>query len=268
VIDYIFTSLYQAAQGIERLLKISIELLVYGDENYNREKVNKLLYGHNHSAMVGYLTNAGRLSLKVREKHLIDLLSKFYNSARYNRYSYSTDNTLELKLIREFAKEVKNDNYDEAVKHMYGKSLGKVSRTLYELISQLSRENGIFVYELNSDSVATFVFFNHCKDDLYMLLKNIEQSKRELLWFLIRKGGELPLKDAGKEFEELPFDDMELQDYMHELVCNENSGGNIYDFVSSAYDEMADQDREKWKDRMYFVGMIGNRYVIFGGEDE
>lgn len=44
VIDYIFTSLYQAAQGIERLLKISIELIFYGNERHDKEKVNKLLY--------------------------------------------------------------------------------------------------------------------------------------------------------------------------------------------------------------------------------
>ena len=40
VVDYLFTSLYQASQGIERLLKISIELLVYG-QKYDKEKVEK-----------------------------------------------------------------------------------------------------------------------------------------------------------------------------------------------------------------------------------
>ncbi|MBV4440443.1 hypothetical protein [Clostridium tyrobutyricum] len=268
VIDYIFTSLYQAAQGIERLLKISIELLIYGEEKYDKEKVNKLLYGHSHSAMVDYLTNEKRLELKAREKYLVELLSKFYNSARYHRYSYSEDDLLEIKLIREFAKDVKDKNYDDAVKHMYGKSIGRISRALYTMISQLSREHGIFVYELNSDSVATFVFFSGYQEDLYSILKQIEQSKRELLWFLIRKGGELPLKEVGKEYEELPFDDMRLQDYLQELVCNENSGEKIYEFVSDEYDEMVAEDKEKWKKRLEFIEVIGNTNIIFGEEDE
>lgn len=221
VIDYIFTSLYQAAQGIERLLKISIELL-----------------------------------------------SKFYNVGRYHRYSYSKDNLLELRFISEFAKNIKDENYDAGVKHMYGKSIGRISRTLYGLIEQLSHEHQIFVYELNSDSVANFVFNSYYQEDLYSILKQIEQSKRELLWFLIRKGYEFPLKEIGNEYEELPFDDIGLGDYLCELVCNKNSGKRIYEFVSEQYDEMVAEDKEKWKKRLGFVEMIGNTNIIFGGEDE
>lgn len=268
VIDYIFTSLYQASQGIERLLKISIELLVYGNEKYNKEKVNELLYGHNHSAMVDYLTNEKRLKLKAREKHLVELLSKFYKLARYNRYSYSKDTLLELNIIREFTKDLKGKNYDDAVKHMYGKSIGKISRALYELISQLSFQHKIFVYELNSNSVARFVFLSYYQEDLYSILKHIEQSKRELLWFLIRKGDELGLKEVGKEYEELPFDDMGLQDYLYELVCNENSGEKIYEFVSDEYDEMVAENKEKWKKRIEFVDLIGNTNIIWEDDDE
>lgn len=268
IIDYIFTSLYQAAQGIERLLKISIELLVYGNEKYNKEKVNKLLYGHSHSAMVDYLTNEKRLELKAREKYLVELLSKFYNSGRYHRYSYNKDNLLELKIIREFAKNVKDENYDDDVKHMYGKSIGKISRALYSLIKQLSWEHQMFVYELNPGSVANFVFSSYYQEDLYLILKQIEQSKRELLWYLIKKGEELLLKKIGEEYEEIPFDDMGLEECLHELVCNENSGEKIYEFVSEQYDEMVADDKEKWKKRLEFIGIIGNRNIIFEEDEE
>lgn len=268
VIDYIFTSLYQASQGIERLLKISIELLVYGKEIYDKEKVNELLYGHNYMAMVDYLTNEKKLVLKSREKHLVELLSKFYNSCRYHRYSYSNDNLLELTLIREFAKDIKDVNYNEDFKHMYGKMLGRVSRKLYILISELSFEHNIFIYELNYNSVAKFVFFDYYQEDLYCILKQIEHSKRELLWFLIRKGSELPLNEIGKEFEELQFDNMELEDYLYELVCNENSGEKIYEFVSNEYDEIVSEDKEKWKNRLEFIDLIGNRNIIYFGDGD
>lgn len=267
VVDYIFTSLYQAAQGIERLLKISIELLVYGDEKYNKEKVNKLLYGHNHSAMVDYLTSENRLKLKTREKYLVELFSKFYNLGRYHRYSYNKDNSLELKIIREFAQDVKDENYDEDVKRRYGKSIGIISRELYSLIRQLSYEHQIFVYELNSESVANFVFNSYYQENLYSILKEIENSKRELLWFLIKKSDEFALKEIGKEYEELPFYDIGLENYLHELVCNENSGAKIHDFVSEIYDEMIAEDKGKWKERLEFIDIIGNRNIVFGEDD-
>ena len=111
-------------------------------------------------------------------------------------------------------------------------------------------------------------FFSGYQEDLYSILKQIEQSKRELLWFLIRKGGELPLKEVGKEYEELPFDDMGLQDYLQELVCNENSGEKIYEFVSNEYDEMVAEDKGKWKNRLEFIDAIGNTNIIFEEEDE
>ncbi|MBR9649490.1 hypothetical protein [Clostridium tyrobutyricum] len=78
----------------------------------------------------------------------------------------------------------------------------------------------------------------------------------------------MPLKEVGKEYEELPFDDMRLQDYLQELVCNENSGEKIYEFVSDEYDEMVAEDKEKWKKRLEFIEVIGNTNIIFGEEDE
>lgn len=116
------------------------------------------MYSHSHVAMADYLTNKGRLNLKSKERHLIEILSRFYNCARYNRYSYSENNLLEVELIQEFTKSIKSENYAHEAKHMYGKSIGKISRTLYNLIRQLAFENKIFTYELNSDSVSAFVF--------------------------------------------------------------------------------------------------------------
>lgn len=261
IIDYIFTSLYQAAQGIERLLKISIEIFIYRNEKYNKQKVDKLLYGHSHIEMVNYLINEKKLHLESRELELLELLTKFYKFARYNRYSYSEDNLLELTLMRNFGKNIKSENYDDIIKHMYGESLGKISRALYSLILQLSNEQKIFVYELNSNSVARFVFLEYYKEDLYSILKDIELSKKELIWFLIRKNKNFAIKEIDKEFKELPFDDMGLKLYLNELLCNENSGESIYDFVFNEYSEMIEEgnteDIENLEKRKEFIKYIG-----------
>lgn len=54
--EYIFTSMYQAAQGIERLLKIIIELILYRKDDSNNQNVRELLLGHNHPAMFKYIS--------------------------------------------------------------------------------------------------------------------------------------------------------------------------------------------------------------------
>ena len=62
--DYIFTSLYQAAQGIERLLKVILELIAYRDkESAEKAKIDELLYGHNHSAMYDFIADHMNINL-------------------------------------------------------------------------------------------------------------------------------------------------------------------------------------------------------------
>ncbi|MDE5946105.1 MAG: hypothetical protein K2G63_02170, partial [Oscillospiraceae bacterium] len=96
--------------------------------------------------------------------------------------------------------------------------------------------------------------------------KEIENSKRELLWYALKKGKDLAITQVGKEIEALPFDDMGVQTFLEELICNTNSGSLIYDFVSNEYDEQVAENKEKWKKRLDFIEMIGNANVYL--EDE
>jgi len=88
-----------------------------------------------------------------------------------------------------------------------------------------------------------------------------------LLWYALTQGKELGITTAGQKIEALPFEDAGLQQVFEELICNRNSGGSIYDFVSSQYDEQVDEDKKKWKERLEFIGLIGNPHVYWG-EDE
>ena len=159
-------------------------------------------------------------------------------------------------------KEVEED-FDNRIKHRYGKIIGNISHILYDAILKMSLKLNIYVYELNSDSVARFVLNNYYKDDLYGILKEIENSKKELLWYALKKGKDMAITKVGKEVEVLPFDDMGVQMFLEELICNMNSGSLIYDFVSDEYDEQVDEDKGKWKERLQFMELIGNANVYF-----
>ncbi len=115
--EYIFTSLYQAAQGVERLLKVILELLMYGmEETPEKEKIKKLLMGHNHSAMLDYVKEKENIKIKVLTKKLLHTLSDFYNSARYHRYKDDSTDVLELELIQDFGKDLGSNNFNKEIK--------------------------------------------------------------------------------------------------------------------------------------------------------
>lgn len=154
--DYLFTSLYQASQGIERLFKILIELMYYENTSYDRQKVDELLLSHNHEGMYQFINGQINLKFGKNENKLVELISRFYNEARYNRFSYSKDDIMELSLLQEFGSDIKEDNFDKDIKHRYGKAIGGISHKLYKAISDMSSKLNIYVYELNCNSVASF----------------------------------------------------------------------------------------------------------------
>lgn len=264
IIDYLFTSLYQVAQGVERLFKVLIQLMNYDNSSYDKKKVDDLLLSHNHIGMYEFIDKQQKLSFGRNEKKLLELISKFYNKARYNRFRYSEDNIMELKLLQEFGNDIQEDEFNERIKHKYGKTIGKISHKLYNLIYKISIKLNIYVYELNHDSVATYVLLDYYNDDLYGILKEIENSKRELLWYALKKGNDMGITEVGKEIEMLPFEIMRgIQDFFEELICNMNSGRLIHDFVSAEYDEQVTEDKEKWKERLKFIEVIGNKNIHF-----
>lgn len=267
VVDYLFTSLYQAAQGIERLFKILIELMYYDDNSYDERKINELLLSHNHVGMYDFVNKKEKLSFGKNEKKFLECISRFYNEGRYNRFRYNEDNLMELKLLQDFGTDIKEGEFDDRVKHQYSKAIGHISHTLYDVISKISIKLNIYVYELNSDSVANFVLRKYYKDDLYEILKEIENSKRELLWYVLKKGKNFSITQAGEKIESLPFDYMDMQMFLKELICNTNSGELIYNFVSNEYDEQVAEDKDKWKERLKFIEIIGNTNVYLE-EDE
>lgn len=248
IVDYLFTSLYQASQGIERLFKILIQLIEYEMNLDDKKRIEELLLSHNHIGMYQFISEYQDLKFNENENKFITLISNFYNKIRYHRFRYSENNIPELKLLQNFGNNIKEENFNEEIKHKYGKSLGKISHSLYECISKISRKLNIFVEELYSFSVAKFVFWKNIKNfDLYEILKEIEISKKELIWYLLNI--DVP---KNKNINILPFESSDEEYYIKELIYNKNACEGIYSFVSEIYDQLIDEDKKKWKKRLDF----------------
>ena len=209
------------------------------------------------------------MKLKPNGRKLLNALTTFYSKARYHRYSYSNDNKLELKILRDFGSDVAKENFNDAVKHLYGKAIGQTSHIFYKHIIKLSHKLNIFAYEINSRSVASFALNSYYGDDLYDLLKRIELSKKELLWYLIQKGSELPTAKFSNELPVLSFEQCDVPEFLNDLIINEYSSSMLYDFVSDAYDELVEEDKAKWKERIKASDvLIGNTDVYFEEFDD
>ena len=248
IVDYLFTSLYQASQGIERLFKILIQLIEYDMNLDDKKRIEDLLLSHNHIGMYQFISEYQKLNFNENENKFIKLISDFYNKIRYHRFRYSENNIPELKLLQDFGNNITDENFNEKIKHKYGKTLGKISFLLYKYISEVSGKLNIFLTELNSSSVARLVFWNDIKNyDLYEVLKKIEISKKELIWYLLNM--KIP---KNKDIEVLPFDPYDIEDYIKELIFNKITYESVYEFVSEIYDEKFEEDKEKWKKRLEF----------------
>lgn len=262
IVDYIFTSFYQAAQGIERLLKILVELIAYIDKNVDKRKTDNLLHGHNHIALADYLAKKDVIKFDSPCRKLLQILTKFYNVARYNRYIDTADDKLELALLQELGKPLKEEGFNEEFKKLYGKLLGKISRTSYKAINELSYKIGIFVYELNACSVACIVFWDSYQENLYKSLLEMNSAKMEMLWYLIYNGEQVREKYHQVNITPLSFDGSEINEFISGMINGDWFETDIQSFVEEEYCELQNKGKNKVKSRLDFFNYLFSRNGI------
>ncbi len=266
----LFLTLYQASQGIERLQKIVAQLLVYKKKSSSieREQVDKLLYSHKHFILHNWITKERKTdNISKKSINLLNILQKFYNEARYSRYSASYDKQPELTLFKEFSKSCNKDNLDVDVKHEYGKSIYELSAFYYDLIRELAHELKIFVYELYSQSAAQIVFCSSDTKDLFEDLNRFNKAKKELIYWLQIKGTTILPSDIELHIEPLDFDSAVIDEYVNELIKNKNSSFELFDQVSYFYDVLVQEDKKLWLQRIDLIEqLIGNSNIFY--EDE
>jgi len=97
----LFTFLYYVSVGIERLQKIIILLESEVVTQEDVDELEKSLITHSHSELQNRIVG---VQLNSRENAFLNLLTKYYKSARYHRFNLSQSNfELDLALISDFA---------------------------------------------------------------------------------------------------------------------------------------------------------------------
>lgn len=273
ITDHLFTSLYQASQGVERLQKIIIELANYKDKIpfTEHKKLEELLMSHNHIGLNDWIienTKSSKLSHSCNK--LFILLKDFYNIGRYYRFSRNTDSKFESTIFRLFGSGCNKDNFLDEIKHLYGKALGEVSNFYYGIIKNICFKMNIYVYEISSTSPAYIVFMNSIpKHDLYEIYLRINNAKKEVFWWLVKNSKTAKLEKIFGEFSALEFDPAMIPHYLDEIIVNRYGSSELYDEVDQLYDDLFQKDKENAKERLNIIDVIiANPNVHFDWEEE
>lgn len=260
LIEYPFLTLYFASQGIERIQKAIVELVCKKNHIQESEKdgIYNLLMSHAHDRLNKWIEEKEGIKLSTNCRKLIDILSRFYNTVRYARYTDETfrwSTSPEYDLLFEL-KPSNSSNPNDDIKNNFGNHLGKLANTYFAVYDKLCSDLNIFAYELEYNSAASIIYgYSEKPKNLYKEFLRRQNAKKEILYWLMKKASEYPKYSFAKE-DALDFDADSIEHYLWELIFNSEDGQNCYDEVDCLYDELCSIDKEKWKKRLELMDYL------------
>jgi hypothetical protein len=182
--DEVFDTLYNISVGIERLFKVAI-ILVEHEDTMDQDEFEKSLITHNHHGLLERLKKKRSFELSGIHNEFLSILSTFYKTHRYGRYSTSAMaiGVEERDALQAYIKKHLNIEMvyyppfkvvpnNQRIRKFLGKIVGKISNLLYEIIRQESRRRNIYTYEIRSDSKAEKIFMR----------KEYDFTNEDILW--------------------------------------------------------------------------------------
>jgi hypothetical protein len=264
-----FEILYNLSIGIERLLKVAIILVEHHDQ-IDIEQFEESLISHNTIELANRLDAQKSLQLSKVHREFLSLLSKFYKSYRYGRYSLSAvpDVYEEKRLFLEFvAKHLQieipiDDEFapipnTDQIRKFVGRVVKKICGELFRVVGQRARELNIYTTEIRGDSKALKVFYGERLDFI-----DEEFKKKELLLFLMSPKSAGPHVELLRTFEALDLDPAMAPNYIQALL-NDTHLPFVEGEVDELYTEVANV-----RERLQFLEIMGNEYLFYDGEDE
>lgn len=262
-----FEFLYQSSVAFERLLKIVI-ILSEHDENTSQQGFEQSLITHNHLELFNRIKNKHNIKFGDVHIHFLQMLADFYKSARYDRfglqsvYNHDSSKVLLIGFLEKHLNiEILSDMpfptiIDDRMRNFIGKTIGKISEVLYNLVKELARQLKLYTYEITYDSKAYKIFI--CKDFTF---ENERTLRRELLVaFLQNKfdGGFLEFINNIKPME---FESYYAGEYIKYLV-DIHPKQCLLEELEARYEDVPFE-----KERTTAVSIIGTDVVLEEDDD-
>ena len=265
----LFSFLYHASVGIERLQKIII--VFFEDINFNEyEEFEKSLITHSHQDLHSRIKRNAQIKFNNRENDFLMLVTNFYKSARYNRFNINTGECKEVNLFIEFVKKhLKPDEIEynfisekvivnENVKNMIGRTLGSIANKYYLLLREGADKNGTYTYELPADSKAEKIFLGNYRNKSLQEMKITESiAVKELIACIHNTEETCAFLRFLDEIEPLDIDVNLINEYLSALSMG-NIPQTLIDEVETLYEEI-----EHPKKRIELISLIGDTCVAF-----
>lgn len=267
--DELFEFLYDLSVGIERLLKIAIVLYEHSD-SVDQDELEKSLITHNHLDLLKRLKKNVQINFGLPQVGLLSLLSTFYKSHRYDRFSLSSiyDAEKEKRAIFSwigkhlhvaFPQETPffgNSNEDRYRRFVQRTTLS-VAKTIYKVIQEQARSINLYTYELRHGSKAESIF-----------LREVEISHEDILWkellvFFINTESTSGYLKFLRDIQPLEFDPGLINDYL-ECFQSDSAKAFVMDELEHLYSEM----EENVGERLKLMRVIGAPNVYFDSDDE
>jgi hypothetical protein len=264
----IFDFLYSISVGIERLMKIAI-ILKEDVTPDKQEDLEKSLITHNHLELMKRITKTEKKDISSLSYSFLQLLSNFYNSWRYDRfslsslYNYDKEKTAFVSFLEKYLKtHIENEKIfitknDRNYKKFIGRTVGKIVRYLYKIIERESFRLNIYTYEIRIDTKAYKIFIKEEYDFI-----SEEVFWKELLIYILHNVDENQYLELYKSIEPLEFDDGNITS-MIKALRNDLLKLVYLGDLDSLYDEIKNK-----KDRFEFLDLIGNESLYFSDDYE
>lgn len=263
----IFEVLYSFSVGIERLLKIAV-VLVEHSESVDQEKFEQSLITHNHQDLLNRVKQKQKIKLGVIHNDFLQMLSKFYKTYRYDRYSLLTlsphgkekknfhnfiSKHLKIEIQDEFPSQITQNS--NKIKKFIGKTVGKIAENLYGVIKSVASDLNIYTYEITVYSKAYKIFmkkeYNFLNEDILW---------KEILIYLMNSSELTCLKKFLMTIDPLEFDPGLIPDYLQSFGSDKKKLERM-DELETLY-----KDIDSVKERLQLIDMITNANFIFDDE--
>ncbi len=220
-----FEFLYFIAVGVERLLKIAV-ILTEHDQSIDQNKFEEGLITHSHQNLIDRLKCRHELKLHRVHNDLIAILSRFYKSHRYGRYSLKSvsaparerddlisflEKHLSIKIeISEWFKITRNES---KYKKFIGKTLSKIVIPVFNIIGSEAFRLNLYTNEIKHGSKAWKIFYNKSFD-----FENEDILHIELITYFLSANANGPNSNFIKKWmDPLPFDPALEAEYLQAL---------------------------------------------------
>jgi len=264
--DEVFEVLYNLSVGLERLLKIAVVLVDHNDV-VDQEELEKSLITHNHLKLLDRIKKKVSVNLGAPQVELLTLLSVFYKTIRYDRFSLSSVYNFdrEIKAICDLFRKYLNVDIprersifalynEDRYRRFIHRTVIKISSAIFKVV----RERAYFyTHELRHGSKAETIF-----------LRKIDISDEDILWkellvFFMNTKASSGYLNFLRGINPLDFDPEEIGDYL-DCFKSDASKSFVMDEIEHYYSEMGDSRKE----RLEMMKIIGDPEVCFVEPDD